>query len=312
MASTLSKMKQSMSIDWNDCHYFSVIADEGSFAAASKKLDVPTSTLSRRLSALEQALGARLLQRSTRSMHLTEAGSVFLEHARAMRIQMELATEAISLRQSEPRGTVKISCPVMLLHAYVSEMLAEFQQQYPEINIHLEGSNRAVDVLSEGFDIAIRVRPAPLANTELIAKILSDRGLCLVAAPALLKNYPALQTPEDLSQLPSLSVNQTSGIFEWQLFNGEQQCTIAHQPKLVTTDMFSLRRAAIAGIGCVQLPRIFVEQAIRDGELIQVLPAWQSRREIIHAVYASRRGMLPAVRLLLEHLSERFAELNEQ
>lgn len=312
MIDTVPLMEQSVKIDWNDCHYFTKIAELGSFAAASQKLGVPTSTLSRRINALEQALDVRLLQRSTRSLHLTDAGRVFLEHTRAMTIQMELATEAISMRQSTPRGTIKLSCPVMLLHAYVSDMLAEFQRIYPDVQIQLEGTNRAVDVVNESFDLAIRVRPAPLADTDLVAKVLSDRGQCLVASPALLLQYAAITQPEDLAVLPSLSVGQSNGLYEWQLFYGDQSATIAHQPKLITTDMFSLRRAAIAGIGCVQLPRIFVDQAVSTGELIELLPNWQSKREIIHAVFASRRGMLPAVRLLIDHLAQAFSSINEQ
>lgn len=301
-----------MKIDWNDCHYFTKIAELGSFIAASQQLNVPTSTLSRRINALERALDVRLLQRSTRSLHLTDAGRVFLEHTRAMSIQMELGLEAISLRHSAPRGTIKLSCPVMLLHAYVSDMLASFQQQYPDVHIQLEGTNRAVDVINEGLDLAIRVRPAPLADTELVARVLSDRGQCVVAAPALLRQYPAITQPDDLQLLPSLSVSQTSTNCEWLLFNGEQQVAIRHQPKLITTDMFSLKRAAIAGVGCVQLPRIFVAHAIAAGELIELLPEWQPRREIIHAVFASRRGMLPAVRLLIDHLANAFAAIDER
>lgn len=229
-----------------------------------------------------------------------------------MRIQMELASEAISLWQTSPRGTVKLSCPVMLLHAYVSDMLAEFQRRYPEVQIQLEGSNRVVDVVSEGFDLAIRVRPAPLADSELIARVLPDRGQCLVAAPALLAQHAPIAAPAALTQLPSLSISQASGVYEWDLHCAGEQQIVAHQPKLMTTDMFSLKRAAIAGIGCVQLPTIFVRSELQRGELVQLLPEWQSRRDIIHAVFASRRGMLPAVRLLIEHLHASFAAIDEQ
>ncbi|QPF72196.1 LysR family transcriptional regulator [Roseateles sp. DAIF2] len=298
--------------DLNDLYYFAQVVEHGGFAPAGRALGLPKSKLSRRIALLEERLGTRLLLRSTRSFAVTELGRAYYAHCRAMLVEAEAAEEAIALAHAEPRGVVRMSCPVALLSARIGAMLAEFLAAHPRVELHLEETNRRVDVVAEGIDIAIRVRPPPLQDSELLLRVLSDRGQCLVASPALLARLGAPAGPADLGRFPSLDLGQPQDQHAWLLEGPDgARAEVLHRPRYVTRAMLALRDAAVAGVGIVQLPRMLMLEQFERGELVPVLPDWSPRREIIHAVFASRRGQLPAVRALLDFLAERFAALNE-
>jgi DNA-binding transcriptional LysR family regulator len=191
-------------------------------------------------------------------------------------------------------------------------MLSRFMSKYPHVSIDLEASNRRVDVVAEGVDLAIRVRPNPLEASDLILKVLSDRGLCLVASPSLIANFGVPMHPNDLKIWPSLGIGQAQNNFEWCLThsNGER-IVIAYSPRFTTTDMVALRTSAIAGLGVVQLPHLMVPDQLANGSLVQLLPEWGLRREIIHIVFPSKRGMRPAVRALIDFLSHEYDSFEE-
>ncbi len=298
--------------DLNDLYYFVQVVDHGGFAPAGRALGLPKSTLSRRIALLEQRLGVRLIQRSTRRFMVTEIGQTYYGHCRAMLVEAEAAQDAIARSRAEPCGTVRMSCPVMLLDLRVGPMLAEFMAAHPQVSIHLEDTNRRVDVVGEGLDLALRVRPPPLEDSELVLRVLADRGQCLVAAPGLLAGRAALQQPAELATLPSLDLGLPQNEHVWRLLGpGGAQAAVPHHPRLVTRSMGALRAAALAGVGVVQLPSMLVREPLASGTLVQVLPGWAPQREVVHAVFPSRRGLLPAVRALLEHLAERFQALDE-
>lgn len=298
--------------DLNDLFFYVRVVEHGGFAAAGRALGVPKSRLSRRIALLEQRLGTRLIQRSTRRFGVTEAGRTYLTHCKAMLVEADAADEAIALTQAEPRGIVRLACPVALLDAHVGSMLADFMTRHPRVDLNLESTNRRVDVVGEGIDIALRVRPPPLEDSDLVLRVLADRGQCLVASPRLLDASGPPQSPADLAQLPSLALGTTAGEHTWLLYGPEgAHAQIRHQPRLVTQSMTALRAAAVAGVGIVQLPRMLLREQFARGELVPVLAQWSPRREIIHAVFASRRGLLPAVRALVDYLAERFAALDE-
>ncbi|WP_349744638.1 LysR family transcriptional regulator [Roseateles cavernae] len=302
--------------DLNDLFYFAQVVEHGGFAPAGRVLGIPKSKLSRRIALLEERLGTRLLLRSTRSFAVTELGRAYYAHCRAMLVEAEAAEEAIALAHAEPRGVVRMACPVALLSARIGEMLAEFLAAHPRVELHLEETNRRVDVIAEGIDIAIRVRPPPLQDSELLMRALSDRGQCLVASPALLAQagMPALglSGPAELARLPSMDLGQPQDEHLWVLQGPDgARAELRHSPRYVTRAMLALRAAAVAGVGVVQLPRMMVSEQFARGELVPVLPGWEPRREIIHAVFASRRGQLPAVRALIDFLAQRFAALDE-
>ena len=302
-------------VDLNDLYYFAQVVEHGGFAPAGRVLGIPKSKLSRRIALLEERLGTRLLLRSTRSFAVTELGRAYYAHCRAMLVEAEAAEEAIALAHAEPRGVVRMSCPVALLSARIGAMLAEFLAQHPRVELHLEETNRRVDVIAEGIDVAIRVRPPPLQDSELLMRVLSDRGQCLVASPVLLAQAglgSPLAGPADLARLPSMDLGQPQDEHLWVLQGPDgARAEVPHRPRYVTRAMLALRDAAVAGVGVVQLPRMMLTEQFARGELLSVLPDWEPRREIIHAVFASRRGQLPAVRALIDFLVQRFAALDE-
>ncbi|MEO7345353.1 MAG: LysR family transcriptional regulator [Methylotenera sp.] len=298
--------------DLNDLYYFVQVVDHGGFAPAGRALGIPKSKLSRRIALLEERLSTRLIQRSTRQFSVTEIGHTYYLHCKAMLVKAEAADEAIALTYAEPCGVVRMTCPVALLEARVGEMIAAFMVEYPQVEIHLEETNRRVDVVGEGVDVAIRVRPAPLDDSDLVMRVLANREQCLVASSQLLNKAGILRTPADLTRVPSMGLGMPQNEYIWHLIGPDNEhVEIHHQPRLITRGMLTLRAAAMAGVGIVQLPRMMVSEQIKGGELIQVLPDWAPRREIIHAVFASRRGLLPSVRLLIEFLVARFDALNE-
>jgi DNA-binding transcriptional LysR family regulator len=298
--------------DLNDLYYFAQVVEHGGFAAAGRALGVPKSKLSRRIAQLEERLGVRLLLRSTRRFAVTEIGRTYYAHCRAMLVEAEAAEEAIALVHAEPRGVVRISCPGALLSARVGDMLAQFLAEHPRIELHLEETNRRVDVVAEGIDVAIRVRPPPLPDSDLVLRVLSDRGQCLVASPRLLAGSGTLQSPADLARLPSMDLGKPQDEHVWVLQGPDgARAEVRHRPRYVTGAMLALRAAAVAGVGVVQLPRMMMSEQLAGGQLVPVLPGWEPRREIIHAVFASRRGQLPAVRALIDFLAARFAALDE-
>lgn len=297
--------------DLNDLYYYVQVVDHGGFAPAGRALGMPKSKLSRRIAQLEERLGTRLIQRSTRRFAVTETGQTYYGHCKAMLVEADAADEAIALTHAEPRGIVRMTCPVALLDARIADMLAAFMAAYPRVEIHLEETNRRVDVVGEGIDVAIRVRPPPLEDSDLVMRMLAERGQCLVACPQLLTGGIP-QVPADLAGLPSMDLGLPQHEHVWHLIGPDgTQAAIRHRPRLVTRSMLALRAAALAGVGVVQLPSMMVREQIARGELVHVIPGWAPRREIIHAVFASRRGLLPAVRALLDFLAERFEALDE-
>lgn len=299
-------------LDLNDLYYFAQVVDRGGFAPAGRALGIPKSKLSRRVAALEERLGVRLIQRSTRHFSVTEIGQNFHAHCKAMLVEAEAAEEAIELTRSEPRGVVRVTCPVALLDARVARMIADFMVAYPRVEVHLESTNRRVDVVGEGIDLAVRVRPPPLQDTDLVMRVLGERSQCLVASAGLLERHGRPRVPADLQQLPSMDLGIPQNEHVWNLQGpAGAQAAIHHRPRLITRSMSALRTAAEAGVGIVQLPTMLVREELARGTLVRVVDDWVPRAEIVHVVFASRRGQLPSVRALIDFLADRFAALAE-
>jgi DNA-binding transcriptional LysR family regulator len=294
--------------DLNDLYFFVQVVDHGGFAAAGRALGQPKSKLSRRISQLEERLGVRLLQRSTRHFSITEMGQTFYQQCEAMLIQAESAFEVVEKYRSEPQGVVRISCPNTLLNYRIGPLLSRFMVAYPRVQVHLEATNRRVDVIAEGFDVALRVRFPPLEDSDLVMRVLVDSPQRLVASPELLAQYSAALSPTDLSHLPSMSWGVASN-YAWCMEgpSGAQQ-QVSYTPRFVTEEMTALRQAALAGVGVVQLPLMVIDQDLAEGRLVNMCPNWIPRSGIVHAVFPSRRGVLPSVRALIDFLAENIWE----
>jgi DNA-binding transcriptional LysR family regulator len=288
--------------DLNDLYYFAAVVDHGGFSSAGRALGIQKSRLSRRVLLLEERLGVRLLNRSSRRFSVTEIGREFYERCVAVRVEAEAAEQIVAEVRAEPRGVVRMSCPSALLSFQFGELVARFMMENPAIQVHLESTNRRVDVVAEGFDLAIRVRFPPLEPSDLVMRRLDESTQCLVAAPSLVGT--GLGSPVDLQKLPSLDLGPAHRDHSWQLHHADGQvATIPHVPRLVTDDMSVLRNAAVAGVGAVQLPTIFIWDDVRAGRLVHIVPDWRPRAGIVHAVFPSRRGLLPSVRALVDFLA---------
>jgi DNA-binding transcriptional LysR family regulator len=297
--------------DLNDLYFFAKVVDGNGFAAAARKLGIPRSRLSRRIGLLEQRVGVRLIQRSTRHFAVTDIGREYYRHCLAVRIEAEAAQEAIDKARAEPQGIVRMSCASPVLNFQVGEMIACFMAMYPKVDVQLESTNRQVDVLREGLDLAIRVRFPPLEETDLVVKQLANSPQQLVASPSLLQGRALPLVPEDLVTLPGMAWSPSQQDHEW-LLHGPNGATarIPYQPHFVTEDMVTLRLAALRGVGVVRLPTIVVKADLLEGRLVDVLPRWAPQPGIIHAVFPSRRGLLPSVRTLLDFLGTEYAALS--
>jgi DNA-binding transcriptional LysR family regulator len=287
--------------DLNDLFYFVQVADHGGFAPAGRALGVQKSKLSRRILLLEERLGVRLLNRSSRRFSITEVGREYYDRCAAMLVEAEAAEQVVAQVRAEPRGTIRVSCPTALLSFQFGALVARFMIANPAIEVHLEGTNRRVDVVAEGFDIAIRVRFPPLAPSDLVMRQLVQSIQCLVASPALVAR--ALISPADLVGLPSVDLGPPRREHVWRLAHEDgRTAAVGHAPRLVTDDMPALRDAAYAGVGVAQLPMMMVWEDLAAGKLIEALPGWHPPAGVVHATFASRRGLLPAVRAMLDFL----------
>lgn len=290
--------------DLNDLFYFVQVVDHCGFAPAGRALGIPKSKLSRRVAALESRLGVRLINRSTRSVSVTELGQAYYSHCAAMLVEAEAAQETIERTLAQPQGLVRMSCPPGILCFLVAPLLSQFMAQYPRVQVHLEATSRRVDVVREGFDLALRVRFPPLEDSDLSMRMLSQSPQRLMAAPALFERFAEPQAPGDLHTLPTLDWERPDKSHTWCLDGPDGVSTrIDHRPRLVTDDVVMLRRAALDGHGVVQLPLLVGGRDIAAGRLVEVLPGWVPRGGILHAVFPSRRGLLPSVRALIDYLA---------
>jgi len=299
--------------DLNDLRLFAEVVEHASFTAAARTLAVQTSKLSRRVRALEEELGVRLLNRTSRSLSLTETGRQFHQHCLALVAESKAAKDIVDQTRSKPQGTVRISCPVGLLSSGVSVIIAQYVLDNPEVQVLVDATNRRVDVVEEGLDFAIRVRLPPLENTDLAVRQLGLSIQILVGCPALTKRYPAPKSLESLKEWPTLAMASSSERFVWNLVDAAgQTISWAHQPRLATDDLLSLRDAAMQGVGVALLPRELVDADIKTGRLKHLLPELATRPGLVHAIFPTRRGMVPAVRQLLEALAAGFEQLDQK
>ena len=294
--------------DLNNLYFFTRVADFGSYTAAAEALGVQTSKLSRRVGALESELGVRLLNRTTRKLSLTEAGKTFHRHCVALIAEAEAAKDAIHQTLSSPRGVVRVSCPTGLLQGGVADILGRYLTAHPQVRIALEATNRRVDLVDEGIDIAIRVRVPPLDDSDLAMRSFGPSEVILVGSPALVAAHGQPQALTDIERMPTLSTGAIGKEHIWRLTDADSKpAELIHIPRLSTDDLYTVRRAALRGVGVACLPALLVTDDLSSGALVRLLPSLSSRSAIVHAVFPSRRGMVPAVRSLLDSLSEGFA-----
>lgn len=293
--------------DINDLYLFARVVEAGGFAAAERETAIPKSRLSRRLAALEKQLGARLIHRSAHAFSVTDVGQSVYRHARTIANEAQAAMTTVADTLNEPSGLLRISASTLTTELYLAGWLGEFTARYSKVRIALELSNRFVDLLSEGFDLAIRFSTAPLVSADIVARQLGVSRMVLVGSPALLAKYGAPEELADLARLPALGQGTLESTRPWS-FKGSDGAVLTHhpQPRFVVENIVALREAAIQGAGVIQLPWAACSAAVERGDLQLLLEQYPSVGTGIYCIYPSRVGMPAAARLLMNFLAERF------
>lgn len=285
--------------------YFARVVEHGGFAAAGRALGIPKSRLSRHVDALERRLGLRLLQRSTRRFVLTDSGREVLRHAQAMAAEAEAAFDAAAAATAEPRGLARMACPIAVATTMLAPLLPDFLARYPKVRLELEVSNRRIDLLAEGFDVALRVRTRPSGEDGVVMRQFAELDELLVASPAYLAAAAPILHPQDLSDHPTLSFEPGAESQTWTLLSQDgERIEVAHTPRLRCHNFPVLLGAAMAGHGIALLPESVARAPLAEGRLQRVLPDWRLPQGVFHAVFPHRRGLLPSVRALIDFLVE--------
>jgi DNA-binding transcriptional LysR family regulator len=291
--------------DLNDLYYFAMVVEHGGFAAAERALGIPKSRLSRRISQLETDMGVRLLQRSTRRFAVTDVGMSVYRHAQTMLTEAQAAREVVDRLSAEPRGMVRVSVPVAIAQQQLPKLLPKFLEQYPKVRLQLHIGNRRVDLINEGFDVALRVRARLDDDGSLVMRSFGQIQELLVASPKYLDRAGRPKDPADLASHLTLSISEDEAHQRWELHGPEGEVRrVDLQPRVAGFDFPLLQAMVRDGFGITMLPETVCAEAVRRGELEVVLPQWSLPQGICHAVFASRRGMLPAVRVFIDFLAE--------
>jgi DNA-binding transcriptional LysR family regulator len=289
--------------DFNDLYFFAAVVKNEGFSAAARVLSVPKSRVSRRIAILEEQLGVRLLERSTRRLSVTEIGRDVYRHARAMMDEVEAVDEVALRMRSEPQGLVRVSCPVGIQRA-ISTALPTLLKRHPLLRLQFLITNRAVDVIEESVDVAIRIRERLDTDGELQMRRIGISRRILVAHQSVMKRHGKPDHPEDLQRFPIIHATERLGPVSWQLVGPEGRvATVQVEPRVAAGDFAMLLHAALEGIGLALLPEIDCQPALQAKQLVRVLPDWAIGDGMIHLVFPSRRGMLPGVRAVIEFLA---------
>ncbi len=286
---------------------FARIVEAGSLTGAAARMGVSKAMVSRRLGALEDALGARLFHRTTRRLALTDAGSALYEHAVRILQEAELARLAVEQLKSEPAGTLRLTTSTVVGRLHVVPAMADFLARYPAIDIQLTLSDRYVDLADEGFDLAIRLTDDPPDAT--VARPLAPVRFVLVAAPDYLANAAPIRRPEDLAGHDCLSYSLRPGEAEWMLDGTGGERRVRVRNRLSVNNSECVRDMVLAGAGVALLPTMVVWRELGDGTLVRLLPRWVPRGPLastMYAVWLPNRYPQPKIRAFVDFIAERF------
>ncbi|WCM49196.1 LysR substrate-binding domain-containing protein [Pseudomonas sp. WJP1] len=296
-------------LDLKDVFYFVQVVDRGGFTAAGNSLRLPKSTLSHRVQELETYLGVRLLNRTSRQFGMTDIGIEFYQYAIAMLNSADVAEEAVRQRLSEPSGVVRITTAVEIAQFALRDLLPIFLTRYPKVQIVEISTDRLVDIVGEGFDLAIRGHISPLQDSSLVQRAIASVPWFLFAGAQYLEKAGTPATPEELAQHASISIVR-GGPVQWQLRGPSgQETTVPLTPRFQSNDMISTKEAACANLGIAALPGYICKEELKNGTLRRVLPGWMVADARMTALMPHRTGLLPAVRALLDFLAAEIPRL---
>lgn len=295
-----------MNTYFDDFHCFALVVEHGGFSAAERATNIPKSKLSRRILSLEEHLGVRLIQRNSRQFSVTDIGMKIFEQAKIMQLAAQTAQEIIDKSSETPRGIVRVSVPTTVAQMELAKILPAFLEAYPEIQVQLIVSNRRVDVINEGIDIALRVRHQLDNDHGLIIRRFGLICQHLCASPLYLQRYGTPSHPQELTQHRMLSMSEQQAIVDLELQSelGEH-IKIKIHPTVSGLDFSLLRSLTEQHQGICLLPDSISRDAIQQGTLVPILTDWTAPHGIFHMVYPSRKGLLPAVKIFIDYLVEK-------
>jgi DNA-binding transcriptional LysR family regulator len=292
-------------IDLNDFAYFAAVVQHGGFTAAARVTGVDKARLSRHVMALEQRLGVRLLQRTTRNVSLTQAGRNVYENAQAMLDNAQTAFDGVLELKREPTGTIRIGCPVILAQNYLAALLPGYMAANPKVTVIVEASDRQLHPLEEQLDVILCREEDIPDSTSLVAREMGRVRRIPVAAPAFVARHAGLCAPDNLAGLPAIARpgDMHEALARWDLVHGGGDAQrVEVSPRLISRDLPVQVEAARAGLGVALLPEPLIRDSLESGQLIRVLPGWYTTEYRLSLVYPTPRAMLPSVRSLVDYL----------
>jgi DNA-binding transcriptional LysR family regulator len=288
----------------NDLSLFIRVVETGSFTAAAESLNVQKSTISRRIAQLEDTLGIRLIQRTTRKLKLTPEGEELFNRAQPLVDDLEAVKDDISASKSELRGRLRLTMPTEIGVFMMNEVITSFMQTYPRLEVDVELSTRTVDLIEEGVDLALRLGPLP--NSSLIARHIAGLHRGLFATPEYLEQHGMPQTPDDLAHHQCISLLKPFDHLRFTNWNDSEPVTMGG--RLRTNSMSFVREMILQGMGVGRLPEVFCGELVKTGRIVRVLEEFTLDPLEINALYASRRNLNPRVRAFIDHMSERLRD----
>ncbi len=288
-------------MDLNDIVVFTKVVETRSFTAAAEQLGLPKSTVSRKLAQLEERLGVRLVQRTTRKLAITEIGEAY--YARCARIVADVsaAEQVVTDMQATPRGRLRISAPVDLSTRYLGSIIADFVARHADVNVELDASDHNVDLIEEGFDLAVRIGPMP--ESSLIARRLCSLHSVLCASAGYLAKHGTPTAIEQLDDHERVIFIPNPRTQAWTLVHGDATYEFGRPARLASNNYGAVHDAAVAGAGIALLSDFMVGCDLHNGVLVPVLPEWTTRAFDVHAIYPARTNVPPRLSLFLDHLS---------
>ena len=296
--------------DLNDMVIFSKVAELQGISAAARALRMPKSKISRRMAALEDELGVRLLERSTRSVHLSEIGDIYFQHCKRIVEEANSARESVAQMLEAPRGHLRVSASVAIGQHLLAPHIGTFMKAYPEIEVELNLTNRRVDIIAEGFDLAIRV--GELQDSTLISKRFGTDYLKLFASPEYLRKLGTPKRLRDLEKHRLLVMSDSAKPAQWTLLGPKKrQELISAQPCATSNDLTMVRQMACDDGGIALLPGYLSEASEKSGRLRRVLPSWRTPSFSYYALYPSHRGVTLKIRAWLDFFSKRLNDCTD-
>lgn len=296
-------------LNLNDLQWFVRVVDHGGFAAAARALEVPKSTLSKRVAQLEATLGVRLIQRSSRVFVVTDTGQAFYRHAAAMLVEAEAAESVVRGLQAEPAGIVRLTASVTTAQLVLAELLPALAARHPRLQVMLHATDRFVDLVQEGFDIGVRDHSAPLPDSDLVQRRVGHEPFYAVASPGYLAAHGGAPVhPRDLAAHDALLLSPAPSAQVWTFLRDGEAIGVRPVPRFFADEPWTLLRAALAGVGIGCLPRGLCQPDIEAGRLVRLLADFRYGASMTTTLLIShRRGQLPSVRAAVDFLVEGLA-----